>query len=83
MKPDDVSERLLELAVRVGKVVDALPETSLGKQIAGQLVRSRTSRESWTSRLREADRLGRFGPGQLSRFAVWMHTSPQMVLKSE
>lgn len=43
MKPDDLSERLLELAVRVGKVVDALPETRLGKHIAGQLVRSGTS----------------------------------------
>ncbi|QDT06309.1 hypothetical protein K227x_47180 [Rubripirellula lacrimiformis] len=43
MKPNDLSERLLELAVRVGKVVDALPETRLGKHIAGQLVRSGTS----------------------------------------
>lgn len=43
MKPDDLSERLLELAVRIGKVVDALPETRLGKHIAGQLVRSGTS----------------------------------------
>ena len=43
MKPDDLSERLLDLAVRVGKVVDALPETQLGKHIAGQLVRSGTA----------------------------------------
>ena len=43
MKPDDLSERLLDLAVRVGKVVDALPETRLGKHIAGQLVRSGTA----------------------------------------
>lgn len=43
MKPDDLSDRLLELAVRIGKVVDALPETRLGKHIAGQLVRSGTS----------------------------------------
>lgn len=43
MKPDDLSERLLDLAVRVGKVVDALPESRLGKHIAGQLVRSGTS----------------------------------------
>jgi hypothetical protein len=27
MKPDDLSERLLDLAARIGKVVDALPET--------------------------------------------------------
>lgn len=43
MKPDDLSERLLELAVRIGKVVDALPATRLGNHIAGQLVRSGTS----------------------------------------
>ena len=30
-------------AARVGKVVDALPETRLGRHIAGQLVRSGTS----------------------------------------
>ena len=43
MKPDDLSERLLDFAVRIGKVVDALPETRLGQHIAGQLVRSGTS----------------------------------------
>ena len=43
MKPDDLSPRLLELAVRVGRVVDALPENRLGRHIAGQLVRSGTS----------------------------------------
>ena len=39
----NLSERLLEFAVRVGKVVDALPDTRLGRHIAGQLVRSGTS----------------------------------------
>ena len=43
MKPDDLAARLLELAVRIGRVVDALPETRLGRHIAGQLVRSGTS----------------------------------------
>jgi len=43
MKPDDLAARLLELAVRVGRVVDALPENRLGRHIAGQLVRSGTS----------------------------------------
>lgn len=42
MRPDDLSERLLDFAVRVGKVVDALPEMHLGSAIAGQLVRSGT-----------------------------------------
>jgi four helix bundle protein len=41
--PQDLSERLLEFAVRVGKVVNALPATRLGRHIAGQLIRSGTS----------------------------------------
>ncbi len=43
MTPEELSERLLEFAVRVAKVVDALPETRLGRHVAGQLVRSGTS----------------------------------------
>jgi four helix bundle protein len=38
-----VGERILGFAVRVGKVVVALPETRLGRHIAAQLVRSGTS----------------------------------------
>jgi four helix bundle protein len=40
---DDILERLLAFAVRIGKVVDALPETRMGRHIAGQLVRCGTS----------------------------------------
>src|SRR5688500_9691353 len=43
MKGDDILERLLEFAARVGTVVDALPETRLGRHVAGQLVRSGSS----------------------------------------
>jgi four helix bundle protein len=43
MKGDDILDRLLDLAARIGKVVDALPETKLGRHIAGQLVRCGTS----------------------------------------
>jgi hypothetical protein len=43
MTPEELSERLLEFAARIGKVVDALPETRLGRHIAGQLVRCGTS----------------------------------------
>jgi four helix bundle protein len=43
MKGDDIAERLLNFAVRVGKVVDALPDTRLGRHVAGQLVRCGTS----------------------------------------
>lgn len=42
-KGADIEDRLLEFAVRVGKAVDALPGTRLGKHIAGQRVRSGTS----------------------------------------
>jgi four helix bundle protein len=41
--PGDLSERLLNFAVRVGKAVDALPNTRLGRHIASQLIRSGTS----------------------------------------
>ncbi len=40
---DDLEDRLLNFAARVGKVVDALPSTRLGRHIASQLVRSGTS----------------------------------------
>ena len=43
MNPEELSERLLDFAVRTGKVADALPRTSMGRHIAGQLVRSGTS----------------------------------------
>ncbi len=43
MTPDELSERLLEFAVRVGKIIDALPDTRLGRHVAGQLVRCGTS----------------------------------------
>jgi len=38
-KGDDLLQRLIEFAARIGKVVDALPDTRLGRHIAGQLVR--------------------------------------------
>ena len=40
---EDLEDRLLEFAARVGKVIDALPDTRLSRHIAGQLVRSGTS----------------------------------------
>jgi four helix bundle protein len=43
MKPIELSERLMEFAVRIGKVVDALPDTRMGRHIAGQLIRCGTS----------------------------------------
>ena len=43
MTQEELSDRLLNFAVRVGKVVDALPDTRLGRHVAGQLVRCGTS----------------------------------------
>ncbi len=43
MKPEELAERLVDFAVRIGKVVDALPDTRLGRHIGGQLVGSGTS----------------------------------------
>jgi four helix bundle protein len=40
---DDIDERLLDFSVRCGKVVDALPNTPVGRHVAGQLVRCSTS----------------------------------------
>jgi four helix bundle protein len=43
MTPDELADRLLSFAARIGKVVDALPDTRLARHIASQLVRSGTS----------------------------------------
>jgi four helix bundle protein len=42
-KGDDLANRLIDFAARIGKVVDSLPETRLGKHVASQLVRCGTS----------------------------------------
>jgi four helix bundle protein len=43
VNPPELSERLWDFAARIGKVVDALPDTRLGRHVAGQLVRSGTA----------------------------------------
>jgi four helix bundle protein len=43
MTPDDLADRLLDFAARIGRVVDALPNSRLGRHVAAQLVRSGTS----------------------------------------
>ena len=43
MNHEELSARLWRFAARVGKVVDALPDTRLGRHVAGQLVRCGTS----------------------------------------
>jgi len=43
MRPPELEERLIDFAVRIGRVVDALPRSRLGQHVGGQLVRSGTS----------------------------------------
>ncbi len=43
MNPDELAERLLDFAAIIGRVVDAVPKTRLGRHIAGQLVRCGTA----------------------------------------
>ena len=42
-KPQDLEDRLINFAVRVINVVDALPNSKVGNHISGQLLRSGTS----------------------------------------
>lgn len=39
----DLDERLLAFSVRIGKVVDALPDIRVGQHVSGQLIRCGTS----------------------------------------
>ena len=42
-KANDIEDRLIDFAVRIIKLADALPKTPSGKHIGGQLLRSGTS----------------------------------------
>ena len=42
-KRDELAKRLLDFTVRIIKLVNALPNTVVGKHIKGQLLRSGTS----------------------------------------
>ena len=39
----DLEERLVDFAVRIIRITESLPKTTIGKHIAGQLIRSGTS----------------------------------------
>ncbi|WP_103028489.1 four helix bundle protein [Salinibacter altiplanensis] len=43
LSPEDLEDRLIDFAVRVGKVADALPDTRMGRHVTDQIVRSGTS----------------------------------------
>ena len=38
--PQELSDRLWQFAARIAKVVDALPDTRVGRHVAGQILRS-------------------------------------------
>jgi four helix bundle protein len=42
-KPTDLEDRLVDFAVRIINVVEALPTSKAGNHIAGQLIRSGTA----------------------------------------
>jgi four helix bundle protein len=42
-KPDELEDRLLDFAVRCCHVVEAMPDSKVGRHVAGQLVRCATS----------------------------------------
>ncbi|MBS13893.1 MAG: four helix bundle protein [Gemmatimonadetes bacterium] len=43
MGPEELQERLIDMAVAVGAITNALPRTKFGRQIGNQLVRCGTS----------------------------------------
>ena len=43
MNPDELQQRMREFALRIIKLVDALPNTAAGRGMGGQLLRSGTS----------------------------------------
>ena len=44
MTPQKLSGRLWQFAARIAKVVDALPETRVGRHVAGQIRRKAATR---------------------------------------
>lgn len=55
MNPTELSARLWDLAARVGQVVNALPESRLGRHVAGHLVHCSTASPQNYDQSREAE----------------------------
>jgi len=62
MTSEELAERLIDFAARVGKVVDALPNTRMGRHVASQLVRCGTLRRPPTMKKPAAPKVGRTLP---------------------
>jgi len=60
-KGEDIAERLVTFAVRIIKLADALPKTSAGRAICGQIVRSGMSPGANYEEARAAESKADFG----------------------
>ena len=60
MKPIDLEDRLIDFAVRVVNVVEALPDTKAGNHIARQLVRRARLPLRITAKLKARNHAGIF-----------------------
>ncbi|HEY3412007.1 MAG TPA: four helix bundle protein [Armatimonadota bacterium] len=60
MTPNDLSERLMGFAADVGLLCEKIPDTRLGRHIAGQIVRSATSPAPNYEEARAAESRGDF-----------------------
>lgn len=86
---DALEDRLLDFGVRVGKVVDALPDTRLGRYVAGQLVRCGTCGAPHYAEARaaesRADFIHKLGVAlkELREAHVWLKFSIRSELLSE
>lgn len=60
MKGEDISERLIDFAVRIIQLAASLPRTYIGRHIAGEIVRSGTSTGANYEEARGAESLNDF-----------------------
>jgi four helix bundle protein len=77
-KASEIEERLIDFAVRVIKVADALPKSPVGKHVAGQLLRSGTSPAPNYAEARGAESMNdfvhklRIALKELNESCVWL-----------
>ncbi len=75
---DAFQERLVLFAVRITDMVSCLPKTTVGRHIAGQLLRSGTSPAPIYAEARGAERRGdfvhklRFAVKELNETGIWL-----------
>ncbi|MCP5095818.1 MAG: four helix bundle protein [Chloroflexi bacterium] len=86
VKGDDIQDRLILFAARIIKVSEALPKTTAGKHIAGQLLRSGTSPAPHHAEARSAESSADFvhklkiAVKELNESEVWLRIITQSEL---